>query len=327
MGGVTQAGYVERVIVVPRNGLANRLQAWASAAALGTDIGAPVSCVWETETVVPATAEDLFTPSMSFMQASELTALLGAEHASLPRYLTRRRDALVLAGHDCGEQMFMDELALVLARPSSPRHLVIIAGGSFHLPGSAEPIERRREFYRSLAWSTAVTDRVRSASRDAKPYVALHVRQTDRSLEAPTARAVRGGLELLLRRRPERSLFIAADTTAGRARWFQESAAMGFTPWSAPTPVLERTRVESTINAAVDWLLLASSSATVHPLASTFSVEATVASGHPENAIELTASPALQGWRTVTAWGKAAMTYPARRLARATTSDGSGESD
>ena len=98
---------LQRVIVVPRNGYINRIQAWASSATLATELGASCSVMWEPETVAAAAASDLFRDdaiASTFITAHELTTLLGQPHDSLPRYLTvmRPKGVVVLAGHDRG---------------------------------------------------------------------------------------------------------------------------------------------------------------------------------------------------------------------------------
>ena len=56
MGSMTS---VPNVVVFPRNGYANRLQAWASAAIV-LEWGAPLKVCWEEEAVCPANASSLF---------------------------------------------------------------------------------------------------------------------------------------------------------------------------------------------------------------------------------------------------------------------------
>ena len=142
------------------------------------------------------------TPSVvarSFWDRSRLDALIGGAHEELPRYLThdRERDLIVLAGHDRGEQAFMGQLAAMLLGLEEPTTLVIIAGGKFHLPTDEDFTRQRAVFYRQLAWHPDLNRRMADELADHPDYVALHVRGTDRSLEAPTARTIREGLTAL----------------------------------------------------------------------------------------------------------------------------------
>ena len=216
--------HLDQVVVVPRNGYVNRLQAWASSAILAAQLDVPLRIMWETEEPAPAAPADLFDSSVvarSFWERSRLDALVGGAHEELPRYLThdRERDLIVLAGHDRGEQAFMGQLAAMLLGLEEPTTLVVIAGGKFHLPTDEDFTRQRAVFYRQLAWHPDLNARMAEELVDHADYVALHVRGTDRSLEAPTARTIRDGLTALADSTDERSLFIAADSEDGRDRW------------------------------------------------------------------------------------------------------------
>lgn len=321
MGRVTPPSSLDRVVVVPRNGYANRLQAWASSAILAAELDASLEVCWEPESAAAADASTLFAPRLvdrQFIADRELASQIGLPTADLPRYLTldAERSLIILAGHDRGEQVFMPELIDLLDHPCSPRTLVIVAGGKFHLPGIRDFVMQRRVFYQRIAWSPEVDATVASTLAQRPPFSALHVRHTDRSGEAPPQHAIRRGLQALATTGAPQSLFIAADTPEGREHWMRTSAAMGFEPWTRPHIDLDRADPHSGVDALVDWRLLSCAEAIVHPRASTFSEEAAVASGHEGRAIALTASPALQRVRHATAVVRSAATYPRRHWGR-----------
>ncbi len=304
-------------MLVPRNGLGNRLQAWASSAILAAELDVPLKILWEPETPAPADAADLFDASLitrTFVDRPVVDDLLGGPHESLPRYLwvDDMRRVIVLAGHDRGEQVFMPALLEALEHPCRPHTLVIIAGGLFHLGSGTALVRQRGAFYRSLHWNPIVESMVRAQSASRMPYCALHIRQTDRSVEAPPAATIRAGLATLAERTSARSLFIAADTAEGRARWERESRALGFSPWTADATEFDRTLAQGTLSAAVDWLLLAQSVGIAYPAASTFSAEASVASGHLDSAVPMAATAGRQRARVAGGHLRAALTYPAR---------------
>lgn len=308
---------VERIVVVPRNGLANRLQAWASAAILAAEWDVPLKVVWETEPAMPAAAADLFAARMVerfFTDPDIVTSLAGAPHTELPRYLSTSGRAVVLAGHDRGEQTFMPQLVESLSRSRAPSTLVLIAGGKYHLPGALDFVRQRGIFYRNIAWSSAVDEQYDTGVGGHAPYAGLHVRQTDRSLQAPSARIIRQGLSQLASMVPERDLFIAADTDDALERWVEDSSHMGFRPWSLPDVDRSRDRVGAVVTAAADWRALSGAVGLVYSAVSTFSEEANVASGHPDHGIPLEASPRVQRRRAAVALTRSALTYPARRL-------------
>ncbi len=312
---------LERIVLVPRNGLGNRLQAWASATILAAQWDVPLKVMWEPETPAPAAPTELFSAeaiSRSFVSREWLDDLLGIAHEGLPRYLQvdSSRRVVTLAGHDRGEQVFMAALPGALTNASEPHSLVIIAGGLFHIP-SAEDFNRQRSlFYGALPWTKHLLERARLASSGHAPYCALHIRQTDRSLEAPPASVIRQALATMAERVAERSLFITADTAAGRSTWADEAPRLGYSPWSVADTEFDRTATSGAVSAAVDWILLAGATALAYPAASTFSAEAAVASGHGELCVPMSASRRRQQAR---AWGmhaRHAVTYPSRHWRR-----------
>ena len=277
--------HLDQVVVVPRNGYVNRLQAWASAAILAAQLDVPLRVMWETEEPAPAAPTDLFDSSVvarSFWERSRLDTLVDGAHEDLPRYLThdRERDLIVLAGHDRGEQAFMGQLAAMLLGLEEPTTLVVIAGGKFHLPTDEDFTRQRAVFYRQLAWHPDLNARMAAELVDNADYVALHVRGTDRSLEAPTARTIRAGLSALADSTEERSLFIAADSGDSRDRWSDEAAVLGFVPWSVRAIDHDRGKATAGLDAMLDWRLLGRSRAIVYTAASGFGEEAAVATGN-----------------------------------------------
>ncbi len=310
--------HLDQVVVVPRNGYVNRLQAWASSAILAAQLDVPLRIMWETEEPAPAAPAGLFDSSVvarSFWERSRLDALVGGAHEELPRYLThdRERDLIVLAGHDRGEQAFMGQLAAMLLGLEEPTTLVVIAGGKFHLPTDEDFTRQRAVFYRQLAWHPDLNRRMDEELADHSDYVALHVRGTDRSLEAPTPRTIRDGLTALADSTDERSLFIAADSEDGRDRWAAEAAVLGFAPWSVQAVDHDRGKATAGLDAMLDWRLLGRSRALVYTAASSFGEEAAVATGNLGGCFPLSATASRQRARTAAQLGRAAATYPRRK--------------
>lgn len=309
--------FLERVIVVPRNGYANRLQAWASAAILGAELDIPVQVLWEPEAIAPASASDLFAVQRvkaSFVGADEVTEILGCAHADAPRYLTIDTDrrVVVLAGHDRGEQVFMAELLRALDHPCRPHTLVVIAGGKFHLPEASSFERQRKIFYDGLAWHPSIADRVEPELLQHQDFLGLHIRQTDRSREAPTTRALRSALTTLRDTSRTRTLFVAADTADAHERWASITRSLGLESWRVASVDLDRSRVGAGQDAMVDWLLLGHAQAIVYSQSSSFGQEAAVATGNADACIAVSATALRQRVRDGLGLGRAAVTYPSR---------------
>lgn len=312
---------LERIIVVPRNGYANRLQAWASSAILAAQLDVPLAVMWEPEAVAAAQPGDLFSASLirrTFMPRTELDNYLGQPHEGLDRYLwvDPSRRLIVLAGHDKGEQVFMEALPAAMGDASAPSTLLVIAGGKFTLFPDEDFVQQRRIFYSRMAWSEAIDSGYAQARAEHSSYLGAHIRGTDRSLEAPTRKTLNRGLEQLALQSSERSLFIAADSASAGANWCERSKAMGFQPWVRSNLQHDRSMAAAGVDALIDWRLLAAAEAIVFTQASSFGEEAAVATGHFGNCIPLAAGPGIQRLRAARDTGHSAVTYPARRFRR-----------
>lgn len=293
------ASRLHRVIVVPRNGYANRLQAWASSSIMAERLGAPLQVAWEPESVAPAEATDLFADSLrdeSFILSSQVAELLGRPHQDMPRYVTVDPDRrlVFLAGHDRGEQSFMPELQEILATTASVSTLVIVAGGKFHLPGESDFSSKRWRFYSGIDWHPAIQDRLRRNLSTSNAYLGLHIRQTDRSRDAPTPRAIQEALVRLTNLTGVTDLFIAADTPSARAEWTKRASDLDLRSWTSDAESFDRTDQQSGQDAIVDWLLLGKAEAIVYSAASSFGQEAALANVRPDLAQALTAPSALR---------------------------------
>ena len=290
---------LQRVIVVPRNGYANRLQAWASSSIVAERLNAQLQVALEPESVAPAEATDLFADALrddSFISPSQVAELLGRPHKDMPRYLTVDPDQgfAFLAGHDRGEQRFMPDLQEILETTAGVSTLVIVAGGKFHLPGESDFSSKRCRFYSSIDWHTAIQERVQRHLATSDRYLGLHIRQTDRSRDAPTPGAIQEALVRLTKLTGVTDLFIAADTPSARAEWTKRASDLGLRSWTSDATSFDRTVKQSGQDAIVDWLLLGKAEAIVYSAASSFGQEAVLANDRPDLAQALTAPLALR---------------------------------
>ena len=282
-----QAGLLERVIIVPWNGYVNRLQAWASASILAEQLGADLKVAWETERVAPVPASTLFSGSLmeqSFMSVNDVTQLLGQAHTSMPRYLSvdQDRGLAFLAGHDRGEQYFMDQLLQKLITSSAVTTLVIVAGGKFHLPRETDFTTKRADFYKSIAWHPDINERLNALQSSGASYLGVHIRQTDRSQEAPTPRAIQRAVQELAEQSGVTNVFLTGDTASARNRWRDELALLGLSSWVSDASSFNREESASARDAIVDWLLLGRSEAIIYSVQSSFGQEAAVMTTRPE---------------------------------------------
>jgi len=276
----------ERVVVVPRNGYVNRLQALASAAILAHQWGSRLDVLWERQEVAPAGLSDLVDISglaAWTIDPGQVTEILGANHDDMPRYLSLDppRGTAFLAGHDRGEQVFMEALQEMVSREPSIRTVVIVAGGKFHLPGQIDFDARRRDYYRNMPWKPSITSPVDRFSATVPAYVGLHIRETDRSRDAPTARTIERALRQVCEESELGDVFIAADTSSARDSWVERISTFGLTPHVSEEVILDRTDPRAAQVAITDWLTLGNAQGLVYSSASSFGQEAAVMCGNP----------------------------------------------
>lgn len=294
----------KRIVLVPRNGYVNRLQAWASAAILAEALNCSLEILWDSERVAPVPLTDFIDPQSGHatdIDEKTLLDITGKNHTDLPRYLSLHPEQgfAFLAGHDRGEQFFMRELESALAGDPRLHTLVIVAGGVFHLPGEANFRSRRTDFYRHLIWNEQITRVVSHDVTTRGPYIALHVRQTDRAREAPTTTAMRKALGTVGARTGCANVFVAADSVEGRELGLRIAQACGLSAWTSRSRSLDRSTAEAALGAMIDWYLLSQACAGVYSSTSSFAHEAFVAGDALTESVALTAPPVLQATRSV----------------------------
>ena len=323
---------VERVIIYPLSGYINRLQATASAALLAEDLGAELVVCWDPQPAAASPAFAVFSDDFcetNVVSVSELEKRTGISIDSLPRYLQVSSETAMisLAGHDLGEQHFMIELgqqidALQYMSLAKPATIVLKAGGNFFLPklGSTHEEQihefrmRRGAWYRNMPLNPRIDEQAALAIEAAPIFSGLHLRYTDRSIEAPTDRQIMKALEQLGTSVDDTSLFIASDVPDKRDLWFARSGKMGFDPWTIEHEIIERSHPRSAQPALIDWRILGSARALVYFAESSFAHEAVVAAGSFDESIGLSAHPALSTARRLGQFSRSAVTWPRRKL-------------
>jgi hypothetical protein len=310
-------GSLAEIMLFPRSGFINRLQTLASASIMAEQTGAPLRVCWLPCPFVQGPAVDTF--SQEWCQDHEVDEgwvreSYGLEMADVPLYVTWNRGQrfVGLRGHDRGEQALLPEFwKTALSQTPAPR-AVLVTGGSFYTPSpGTEPDEAheefliaKRDFYRALPLAPEVEVQARSArDTDPRPYLGLHLRYTDRMHETPYRREIRAALRRLADESGLDRLFVASDSREQRQYWVDEAARMGLKPWT-----FDASGVRGPTAAMVDWRLLGYSQRLVYFTASSYSVEAAVASGSWRESIGLGGSPvrslairatktAQAGWR------------------------------
>lgn len=294
---VPTADQVTSIVLFPRNGLINRIQALASTQLLGDALGAPVRTCWAPCGYLSTPASEIFAESFiatSLVSAQDLDAH-GIRVDDVPLYVSRSGDVVGLRGHDRGEQALLAECLRAMAEASDPVRLLVVAGGSFHMTpeGVSEAQSERdfraakRDYYRSLPLHPAIEERTRSMiAGHPEPFIALHLRYSDLAHEAPFPRAIDRAVRELAERTGVTRVFVASDSRVALQHWLSRIGRTGLDPWS-----LDGSGLTGSQAALVDWRLLGSARSLVHFAGSSFSTEAAVAADAWSTSIALPAHP------------------------------------
>jgi hypothetical protein len=212
---------LERIVIVPVNGYANRLQAWASASILGASIGVPVSVHWRPQDIATSPPEMLFDDQLiksTFTTSADLPRAYADPLTQVPvgLHFSAKSGVVTLAGRERGEQVYMPELMQIIDTQRTVRTLIIVAGGLFNLEASSTFTRQRQGFYRSIAWDRSIQETVERLTEQRGPYLALHSRKTDRSLDVATSRSMRKALKRMAQQRKLQSIFITADSQSSK---------------------------------------------------------------------------------------------------------------
>ncbi len=303
--GTSGFGSVKKVILVPRNGYINRLQAMASSAILAESIGADFHVCWESEPIAPAPYESLFDlsslPSETFLASGVVEKFLGCSLSEFPRYVTNRvvsevGPVVALAGHDRGEQPLMDEFAH-LVHEVNPVALVIAAGGRFSLRAGSKPVTwdspefqlQRADWYQKIAFAPEIESACSQSL--VEPSLGLHLRYSDRSHQTPSRREIANAVLSLVELTGINRMFVASDSSRERESWLEKLRGMGLDAWSLPPNMILGSENHAASAALVDWRIMSSTSGIVFFAESSYGYEAAVASGCFESSIGLDPNP------------------------------------
>ena len=282
------------VVIVPRSGYTNRLQAIASAALLARAYGAKLHVCWESQPVAPAPPVAIFDSGFverTFMSPETFLDSFGIESSRVPPYLTVNPGLISLAGLDRGEQLFMPELVAALARLNQPTTVIISAGGNYSVESPGIALDQRGQWYRECAFAEPIMLASQSLIEAESPYIGVHLRYTDRAHETPLARDVLAAVTKQVEITGLTSVFIASDTVQHRDKWVAILAKKGLHPWTAQIATLDRTQQSAGTEAMIDWRILGNAQTSVYFAASSFGQEAAVMAGSTETSIALPGHP------------------------------------
>jgi hypothetical protein len=272
------------VLVSPRNGLANRLRALASAAVLADLVNAELRIAWLPCPAVPEPADALFLHGVPWSNASaaDLESLPEvAVNTWVPRsrretYTTTDVEATIV-GNRFGEQWAIDRLLRDMSLGYRPESVVIVSGGNF-VPRSLASGWRkaRRRLYESLQWNSTMQSRQPTSD---EAFLGLHFRFGDLSSLAPSPRVSAKNVLRALEGQPLPVVTFTDDPQAALPYLDElrhRGCTVDFSSAGSGPDVKELTSLQ---RAAVDWRHLGSALSVGYFAHSSFGEEAALLSG------------------------------------------------
>jgi hypothetical protein len=319
---------VKQVLIIPRNGYINRLQAIASAQILANQIDAELKVAWVPQVAAPAQEKIVFNSAdidKYFISEEKCQKMCGFLPSEIPRYLKTSATesgvrVVTLAGYDLGEQYFMRELRGLINTQKGSQVIAISAGGRFSLESESQSIEwdsptfqlDRFRWYSELKFHEEIESAIRSAA-GSEPYLGLHLRYSDRSHQTPTRREINEAVQKLAREANIRRIFIASDSRSERERWSIKLKERGFSVWWYDSGGGNRNQELGALGALIDWRLLGMSKSLVYFKESSYGYEAAVSTKNFSGSLGLEAnrilSLAIRGQK----FTRNAITVPKRR--------------
>jgi len=282
------------VVIVPRSGYTNRLQAIASASLLARAYDAEFHVCWESQPVAPATPITIFGSGFverTFMSPERFRESFGFQPSSVPPYLSVNPGLISLAGLDQGEQAFMPELEAALADLDQLTTVIISAGGNYSVDSPVVARDQRGQWYRECEFAEPIMLASQSLIETKSPYIGLHLRYTDRAHETPLTRDVLAATIKQVEITELTSVFIASDTVQHRDKWVAILSKEGLHPWTAQISTRDRSLQSAGTEAMIDWRILGNAQTSVYFAASSFGQEAAVMAGSPYASIALPGHP------------------------------------
>ena len=276
------------VVVIPVNGLGNRLRAISGSYALSLLHKRRLIVAWDSEPHLPDDVHELFRENdlIEFHQFADVVRAGLLPTWEIPLYFEESDDFLTLRGYDKGEQRFIAELSQKMER--SPHKGIVIKAGDFFSPkasslvGAARKLRRtRRLLYREILSAGIVAEGRRFAGR--RSYIGVSLRGSDLSDRVPHYREILGKVVKYSRHSRVSEVYLSSESAELRQLAESELSRSGLNVRMNPTP----TWIDQTANkseripisgrsALFDFVVLSMSRHYFGPKASTFVTEIAV---------------------------------------------------
>lgn len=260
-----------RIVLMPINGLVNRIRSMASAYILAEQKDLDLDFIWADSEVMNCAPQELF--SREFCHKYFGRNSLDAEYEALSgidvETFFESGKYLILAGGRTGEQAYMDRILKRLKSKSNINTILMKSGGLFHAcaitncSDCKEFQSGRARFYSTLGMSTSVMKEVELIKMKlGDSYYGLHLRQTDKSRDERVSikriiRAMRNdSAKNGFASNEVPSVFLCGDDKSGLEEASYILDKFGLNNFFRSEINFNRETAQNAISAYADWLTL-----------------------------------------------------------------------
>jgi hypothetical protein len=234
--------------------------------------------VWEPDSLLPGNWEDLFvnSPELKFvsLKTAQQSGIVPREPVGL--YVDSNASFVTLRGNDRGEQPFARHFFRLLK--SSPQKNGVVEAGDYfhHRASSVEEAgkllkKERNQLANQLRFSDQIVELAQRITPP-RPYLSLHLRGTDRTVDAANPESLVSTAHKIAKKRRLRDVFVASDDPylIDMAKSMLDTHGLKITSNSDLSP---RETLSGTISALADYMILKGGVVFVGSTRSAFSTE------------------------------------------------------
>ena len=266
------------IIIIPVNGLLNRIRSILSAKLIANALGEKLSVLWIPEPCCNCHYEHIFGNNHILWEAvcsneiSTFTKRYGLNSMHIPLYFVEKDNVCTLRGYNKGEQYFMEQFMT-----SKCELKIIKAGGEFYIPTISKDTynKQKMELYSRIVFANAITEKVSAVP---PKTLGLHLRFTDRKKYAPSPNQIYDAVQKLVNKNSIKNIKIVSDDLQERENTMKalQKNHPDINVSVSNIMITSRTSYLALQYAMVDWLTLCHCDSLIFFTGSSFGYEAFV---------------------------------------------------
>ena len=270
------------LIVIPVNGLFNRIRTMVSAAIIAKKYNYKVHIIWDGEIMCNCSYDDIFDDNNDLWELIEpeksYNQSLGNLLKNIPPYLNKiSKSTISLRGLDKGEQFFMKDFI------SSSRNIKIIqAGGNFYDDENMSKYEyvvEKSKIYNSIKWNKTVLSSIPKDIFSSLNFIlGVHLRYTDSIDDAPNDDTLYKSIDEIMKDKNnnDKNLLLISDCQSEKDKAYNNLKKKYKNIYTTQIDSYDRGSTEGMQGGLRDWIILSKTSQILFYSYSSYGYEACV---------------------------------------------------